>query len=818
MAGDGEGAELMNEYIKPSRLTVTERRLCLAFAAGNRLDLRRSPPEDTRVRAGVLVGLLIGLYKIPIGGVPALRLAGARVLGTLALEGAEVTHLIEFTACEFAEPPVLCLARLTGLRMRGSRLPGLKARNLRVGSDLGLEAGFTSTGVVDLTDASVRGTLRLAGAVLRGDRNGHALLGARLDVSGSLQATALRASGEVRLRGALVGGSVHFGGAHLTNPAGRALEAGGLRVGGSLHCDGDGAGWFTARGRVLLTGARVGGDAVFSGARLSSVALTEPVESDEPLAPGVPRGPSDKTATLLADRMEVQGDVRFDDGFTTVGEIRLRGADIRGHLCLSGATLGRPESVGELEALADGHDEAFLAELDREDTTVPTARQPVEPVGRTPAAGSDTGVDSNADAEPDADIEPDAEVNPPRTDQDARHRSRVPVAFFADGIRIGGDLEARTVTARGTGRTSSLRAFGQIRLVDARIQGSAVFSGAGFVAPGIDVLFADRLNVGGTLFLRDVRARGSLRMQNSHIGSTVDCTGAVLTDARRRSNGSAKPSLDVRVATIGKDLLCGYGFTATGGVRVRMAEVGKEVNFSGATLGGQDNAVALSAHGLQTARLIVRLARAPIGRVRLGRAQVTRLSDSKALWAATGGVELEDLTYDSISAPPDFDVRERLRVLRRVLPVYAPGPYERLAHVYRIAGDEEKAEEVQIEKERRRHAALGAAGQLWGWLQLYTVGFGYRPWRAMLWLTVFWLGGALWFERHQLVKLNNDENPVWNPWLLSADLLLPIVNLGQDGMWQINGSSQVVSTGLAAAGWILASTAAAGATRVLNRS
>jgi hypothetical protein len=137
--------------------------------------------------------------------------------------------------------------------------------------------------------------------------------------------------------------------------------------------------------------------------------------------------------------------------------------------------------------------------------------------------------------------------------------------------------------------------------------------------------------------------------------------------------------------------------------------------------------------------------------------------------------------------------------------------------VYRDAGEEQMAEKVLLEKQRRRHAELGWAGRVWGVLQERTVGYGYRPWLAAVWLGVFWLAGTLWFAFHVMSKLDNDQNPVWNPPLLAMDLLLPIIDLGQDNMWQMVGPSQWISDVLIAAGWVLATTVAAGATRLLKR-
>jgi hypothetical protein len=638
-------------------------------------------------------------------------------------------------------------ARLVGLALRGCRLPGLRARNLRVASDLVLEAGFRCDGTLDLTDSTVEGTVRLSGAVLRRP-GGSALLAARLRVSGSITAVALRASGEVRLRGANVGGSVHLTAAHLDHPGGQAFSASGLTVAGSLFCDARG-GRFDVAGQVVLTGARIGGDALFSGARLH-----DPGAHDGHVLV-LPHGSVDESFVLDAERLRVEGDLNLDAGFTAAGGVDLRSARIGGHLLLAGATIGRRESVAALSA-------SFAA---------------------------------------------------------GRAVERVPVALLADGAELGGDLECRGVS-------TILRIYGQLRLVDATIHGSASLSRARLHGPAIDVLFADRLRVGGTLFLRRVRISGSVRLQNAHIGSSLDCSGARLLKPRLRLNGSVKPSLDARVATIGKDLLCGHGFLAVGGVRVRLVEVGKLANFRGARLGGPTRPghpateVALSAYGLTAQELVLAFppGRPPRGSVSLARAHVVSVLDGPALWAATGGVDVEDFTFQAIAAAPDVPVRTRLRWLRTVQPDFAPGPYEQLAGVYRAGGDEERARVVQIERQRRRYAELHLFGRVWGRLQEWTVGYGYRPWLAIVWLAVFWLLGTVWFATHRLQPLDPGQQPVWNPTLLATDLVLPIVDLGQDNEWQLAGASQWVAAGLTAAGWILATTAATGATRVLKRS
>ena len=219
-----------------------------------------------------------------------------------------------------------------------------------------------------------------------------------------------------------------------------------------------------------------------------------------------------------------------------------------------------------------------------------------------------------------------------------------------------------------------------------------------------------------------------------------------------------------------------------------------------------------------TAELTVRRLGRPGGAVRLGQARVGTFADSAELWAAERGVDLAGFSYDQLSDTREVDVRTRLRWLEQVMPDYAPGPYEQLAAAYRRAGDEEHAQQVVIARHRRRYAEADPVERVWGALQRWTVGFGYRPWLAVFWLVLFAVLGGAWFAAHPPPPVDEGQNPAFNPWLFAADTLLPIVNLGQDGYWRLEGASQWIGSGLVAAGWILATTAAAGAARVLKRA
>ncbi|HWM56967.1 MAG TPA: hypothetical protein VNO83_03950 [Pseudonocardia sp.] len=521
------------------------------LAAGREVDLR-----GARFPAAALAAVLVA------PGSGRLRLRRAVVTGELQLVGVRVERPVELLHCTFTDEPDLRMADFAGLALTGCRLPGLQAGNLRVGADLLLNDGFVAAGPVHLPDAQVDGSLRLSASTLQG-RGRAALIADRIVVGGTCYARRLHSDGELRLPRARVSGDLDLAGAVLASTTGDALDATGCSIGGSLlagrHLDEPDLS-FAATGRVLLSGARIEGDLVLSGARIDRAAdpggVAEPPELDtvESRMPPVPFGIIDTSTCLVADRIRIEGNLELDDGLRTDGTVRLPNAVIGGYVRLSGARLSGPNG-----AAASG------------------------------------------------------------------------IALLGDGMHVGGDLEGRD---HGRG---PLVCRGQLRLVGAQIRGSASLSRIELTAPDGYALLADRLHVGGDFFLRRIDCQGTLRLQDAEIGANLECVGARLTRPRRRPDGSVRPSLDARTATIGKDLVCTEGFVATGGVRLRRTEARKSVQIEDARLAGDPDTgfarYALNAYGLTTAELILRPAVPPGGAVRLAQAQVGTLDDSELLWA-----------------------------------------------------------------------------------------------------------------------------------------------------------------------------------------
>jgi len=301
-----------------------------AMDTGRPLDLQADHPDLNAVEGStwgqactVSGELLAALLTTPISSEKApprgLRVRGARIIGIVDLEGTRVNCPLELRDCWLERPPNVMAAQFPLLRLPGCSVPGLDARSLHSDSDVELDRGFVSEGIVDLRQARIGGGLVVSHASLIG-RNGMAFDGSLLSTGQGMACVELDAHGEVRLAGAHIGGPLIFNGATLSNPNGDALMADGLAVEKAAFF-GDG---FTALGEVRLPWARVGAQLSFDGgATLSN------------------KGKS----ALMVDAIDVQGGLVCRGGFVAQGEVRMTGAQIGGGLELDGAELHNPTGI-----------------------------------------------------------------------------------------------------------------------------------------------------------------------------------------------------------------------------------------------------------------------------------------------------------------------------------------------------------------------------------------------------------------------------------------------------------------------------------------
>ncbi|MFD9208830.1 oxidoreductase [Streptomyces sioyaensis] len=360
------------------------------------------------------------------------------------------------------------------------------------------------------------------------------------------------------------------------------------------------------------------------------------------------------------------------------------------------------------------------------------------------------------------------------------HKDRQGRSLMADGLTVAQDLQAEM-----------MESYGELSLRGATVGVSLSLRGSRLCNPfGRRALNAPQLTVERTLYLT---AAG---LANSPFSSGATPPYGI----------GQTPSRGTRVQR----------FECEGGMRLDDGRFGDAVDFENARF-IMESDQELSLRRIQTPELRFLGERPQRGRVILSGARVVNLIDKSASWPGLGGLWMAGFAYETLIPRGHFPLALRLQWVAAATPEYAPEPYEMLAASLRSTGEDADAREVLLAKQRRRRETLPLAAKLWGILQDWTVAYGYRPGRAAVWMAVLWAIGTLYFSSSPPPPLKAGEAPPWNPYLYALDLLLPVIDLNQGAAWKPGGGSQWVAAVLILAGWVLATTVAAGASRLLRR-
>ncbi|WP_155055333.1 oxidoreductase [Streptomyces blattellae] len=393
-------------------------------------------------------------------------------------------------------------------------------------------------------------------------------------------------------------------------------------------------------------------------------------------------------------------------------------------------------------------------------------------------------------------------------------------------------LEAARVHTEGDLHLPRCRFHNGVRLTDAHIGTDLLLNQA--------IVYRDRsgrsisgdgMTIGQDLQAELLESHGELRLRGATVGVSLSLRGARLANPYTRFALNA-PQLTVgrtlylTPAGVGSVLLSGttpargtrvQRVECEGGVRLDDGRFGDSVDFERARFTFTDEQE-LSLRRVQTPELRF-LGKAPArGRVVLSGAKIVNLMDRGDSWPGPGRLHMGGFAYENLVPRGPFPLAERLEWVAAATAEYNPEPYERLATVLRAGGEDEDAREVLLAKQRRRRETLPAAAKLWGYVQDWTVAYGYRPGRAAVWMALLWAASSVAFTQADHPPVESGENPPWNSTLFALDLLLPVIDLGQVGFWRLRGGWQWLAAAMILVGWILATTVAAGATRLLRRS
>ncbi|MEV4768499.1 hypothetical protein [Micromonospora humida] len=635
----------------------------------------------------------------------------------------------------------------------------------RIASDLDL-GQLVANQAIHLHNASISGDISLTGANLDCP-GGWAISGSQVDAGGSIFFTNnFRCNGAVNLEGAKVDGKVLLNGAQIVRPDDIALVLDHAMI--RLGAQADRARF---EGTVRLHHAHIGCQISFSGAQIIRCA--------------------DKKA-LSADHLIVEGSVAIDKGFRSEGLVHLHGAKIECNLLLNEAriltdkgaalTLDGASIGGMLRA--DSCD--FQGYLDLEGATV-------------------TG----------------------------------PVNLRAAKLSTNSSLalDVRRADLRGgIFATGGFSAQGLVALADAKVAVGVDFSDARITNPRKKALNSAGLTLIGNFVCSRVEVDGLVDLAAAVIDGDVNFADAVLTgvpleEASRgtevdpfRGGDWRGASLRATASKVSGDVnLRGARFTQS--LVLDSASVQRAVYLDSSRLEGEESG-ALAARSLRTAMLSLKLKTQPTGAVLLASATIGTLVDGANSWPEKGPISLDGLRYDLIDT--DLTIKDRLRILRHATSTYTPHPYEQLASQLSASGQDEDARKVRLAAIRRSYEESRPLIRAWGKVQDAVVGYGYAPFRALFISLLLFAGSVSWFtftplacdkpgmEGMPLCPIKDNEHPTWDAWLYSADLLIPIVNLGHENSWDPTGASKAITSILIVGGWILTTTVVAAAGRSLR--
>jgi hypothetical protein len=322
------------------------------------------------------------------------------------------------------------------------------------------------------------------------------------------------------------------------------------------------------------------------------------------------------------------------------------------------------------------------------------------------------------------------------------------------------------------------RAVGEFRLIGARLAANLTITGASFDNPGGVAVNLDGVVV-RVINGDELTCRGHWTMVGARIGGDMTLARAVLESAE------ASQAMNAERTQIDGTLIMAEA-KAVGEVNLRSIRVGE--------------------------RLL--LDRAELPNLDLRHAAIGVLHDDPAAWPDR--LYLDGLTYQALY--PRVPADQRLGWLARDPDGHQPQPYEQLAAYYTGVGEPAQARDVLYARERIQRQGKGRVSRTWSLVQDITVGYGYRPRRALGWLALLLTIGSIVFSVAPPPALASGGAPHFNGIVYTLDLMLPVVNLGQKYAFNPGGPEQWLSYLLIAAGWTLATTVAAGLARVLRRN
>ncbi len=291
---------------------------------------------------------------------------------------------------------------------------------------------------------------------------------------------------------------------------------------------------------------------------------------------------------------------------------------------------------------------------------------------------------------------------------------------------------------------------------------------------------------------------GNVSLFRSELDGDLDCGGGHFV---------GNEPVSAIATTIKGDAVFHQGFETSGTVDFRLARIGQSLSFNDAHFTGtHENGLNAERAEIGGTVYWVDIKIGPHTQLDLGDAHAGSLWDTSWSWPTAGNLFLVGFVYGSFSGGP-MTAGNRLEWIHRQPPALwgQPQPYRRLALVLRESGNEGGATQVEVAREDAltEYGGLPRAQRLWRLALWATIGYGYRPLRALWWILAFVTVGTVFFRwgydarliapteegaYEQFVKTGKPppHYPLFSSFVYALENFLPVVDLHQGTYWRPN--------------------------------
>lgn len=319
----------------------------------------------------------------------------------------------------------------------------------------------------------------------------------------------------------------------------------------------------------------------------------------------------------------------------------------------------------------------------------------------------------------------------------SRLDSRDGAALDAQGLVAGLGLNLAQLSARGAG------AQGAVTLVSAQIGKQLLAPFAQLENASGPALTADGIRVDGDLNLYPAMHAdsdsplGCLRLNGAHVAGQASLTGATLSNKSGACLALMRASIDMDAYI---DEITVSALDRVAGLKLQGLRIGGNLTLTGSVVNDQGSAISLEGARIAgDAQLGLRLrgggsdnaAILDLTRTTIGGALKIGFLQAVGAHKGVPSLALDGLTYQGL--PQLISLQDWLSWIRHQTAKYAAQPYRHLAAASQAGGHDSDTKTILIAQRRDQlaRASTSRRERAWGFVTGLTLGYGYRPGRAL---------------------------------------------------------------------------------------